>query len=303
MKKKWILGTRGSKLALTQTEMVVKELKSLYPECEFAVTIIKTTGDTVWDKPLHTIGEKGLFVKEIEEALQRGDIDLAVHSMKDLPTGLPAGLVIGAVLRREDPRDVLMSRTPLRFMELKPGARIGTNSLRRKSQILNCHRSVEIVPIRGNVDTRLRKMETLDLDGIILAFAGVKRLGYESSVKDILSLDTMAPPSGQGAIGIESRDGSEVLDFLKPLDNARSHHEVDIERMLQTMIGGGCSVPLGINAVIEGEELTLRATYGDEDGVSLIKVKETGNIRNVDGIVKNALRGLNISPPAEGIPG
>jgi hydroxymethylbilane synthase len=294
MKNIWIVGTRGSKLALVQTEMVVARLKSVYPECDFAAKTIKTTGDTVWDKPLHAIGEKGLFVKEIEEALQKREIDFAVHSMKDLPTDLPEGCVIGAVLKREDPRDALLSRTPLRFEDLNKQTRIGTNSLRRKSQILHHHPGVEIVPIRGNVDTRIRKMESLDLDGVILALAGVRRMGYEDSVRDVLSLDLMVPPSGQGAIGVECRDEPETLDFLKPLDDETTHREVDIERMLQTMIGGGCSVPLGINAVIDGENLVLRAAYGDEEGRSLAMVKESGALKDAVDVLKTVLKRLNI---------
>ncbi|HEY3277741.1 MAG TPA: hydroxymethylbilane synthase [Syntrophorhabdaceae bacterium] len=295
MKKRWILGTRGSKLALTQTGMVVAELRSLYPEWEFTTKIIKTTGDTIWDKPIHTIGEKGLFVKEIEEALEKGEIDLAVHSMKDLPTGLPSGLVIAAVLKREDPRDALLSRSPLSFDTLKQGARIGTNSLRRKSQILHCHPGVKIIPIRGNVDTRIRKMDDLDLQAIVLALAGIRRMGYEDSVRDILSLDILVPPSGQGAIGVESRDEAESIDLLKPLDHRESRKEVETERLLQTMIGGGCSVPLGINACIGSGELVVRAAYSDEQGLSLVRVKESGPVETAAQIVKRAFEGLNIT--------
>ncbi len=293
MKKKWTLGTRGSKLALRQTAMVIEELHTLYPACEFSVKTIKTTGDTVWDKPLHTIGEKGLFVREIEEALQKGDIDLAVHSMKDLPADLPEGLTIGAILKREDPRDALIASAPLAFTEIRPGSRIGTNSLRRKSQILHVHPSAEIVPIRGNVDTRIGKLATLDLDAVVLALAGVKRMGYMEWVKDVLSLDLMVPPSGQGAIGIESRNEEAALLLLEPLDHAPSRTEVTVERMLQTMIGGGCSIPLGINAALAGDDLTLRAAYGDENGLSLAMVKEAGKVSDTQEIVSAALRRLN----------
>ena len=292
MKKRWIIGTRGSKLALKQTEMVIRQLESFHPDCQFIPKTIKTLGDTIWDKPLQTIGEKGLFVKEIEEELRQGVIDLAVHSMKDLPTDLAPGLAVAAVPKREDSRDVFISLTLKDIGEIREGSRIGTNSLRRKSQLLHSRKGVIIVPIRGNIDTRIKKIETLSLDGIILAFAGVKRMGFEELVRDVFSLDTMVPPSGQGAIGIEARQEQESFDLLKPLDDPMSRQEVVIERRLQAMIGGGCSIPLGINASIAGDELTLRAAYGDEHGVSLRRTKESGHVERADEIIAAALRAL-----------
>ena len=292
MRKRWTLGTRGSKLALTQTGMVVAELQSHYPDCEFITKTIKTTGDTIWDKPLQTIGEKGLFVKEIEQELSQGIIDLAVHSMKDLPTDLAPGLAVAAVPKREDPRDVFISPSLKDIGAIQEGSRIGTNSLRRKSQLLHSRKGVVVIPIRGNIDTRIRKIETLSLDGIILAFAGVRRMGFEEMVSDVFSLDEMVPPSGQGAIAIETREEQEAFDLLGPLDDAVSRREVAIERRLQAMIGGGCSIPLGINASISGDELTLRAAYGDENGVSLRNVKESGHAGEADEIIAAVLRAL-----------
>ena len=275
MKKKWTVGTRGSKLALKQTEIVIQALKRLYPynefAMEFAVKIIKTTGDTVWDKPLYLIGGKGLFVKEIEDALLKNEIDMAVHSMKDLPTELENGLVIGAILEREDPRDVFISSTHGSIQDITEGSRIGTSSMRRKSQLLHFRRGLEVVPLRGNVDTRIKKLHSHDLEGIILAYAGVKRMGFDSFIKEVLPFEIMVPPSGQGAIGIETRDESDSVKLLKPLNHKNTFREVIIERELQSMIGGGCQVPLGINASITNNILTLHVVLGREDGELLIK--------------------------------
>jgi len=292
MKRKWTIGTRGSKLALTQTDLVMEQLRLLHPDIEFVAKIIKTTGDTIWDKPLQSIGEKGVFVKEIEDELQRGEIDFAVHSMKDLPGELAPGLAIGTVLRREDPRDAFISFTLPDFSQVGRGSRIGTNSLRRKSQILNRIKGIEIVPIRGNIDTRIKKIETLGLDGIVLALAGVKRMGFEPLVKDVFSLDMMVPPSGQGAIAVETRNEETLIDLLRPLDDPDSGYEVTIERRVQGMIGGGCSVPLGINAAVNGDGLTLRIAYGDEDGVSLVRITESGTRAMADAICARAVERL-----------
>ena len=271
MKKKWTVGTRGSKLALKQTEIVIQALKKLYPYNEFAIKIIKTTGDTVWDKPLHLIGGKGLFVKEIEDALLVNEIDMAVHSTKDLPAELENGLVIGAVLEREDPRDVFISSIYESIRDIPEGARIGTSSTRRKSQILHFKRGLEIVPLRGNVDTRIKKLHSHALDGIILAYAGVKRMGLDSFIKEVLPFEIMVPPSGQGAIVIETRNESDSIKLLKPMNHENTFREITIERELQSMIGGGCQVPLGINASIAGNTLTLHVVLGREDGELLVK--------------------------------
>ena len=244
----------------------------------------------MWDKPLQAIGEKGLFVKEIEEELLKGTIDIAVHSMKDLPTETAPGLTIAAVLTREDPRDAFVSPKMVQFGEIGEGSRLGTNSLRRKSQILSMKPGVTVVPIRGNIDTRIRKIEALALDGIILAMAGVKRMGFQDLVRDILPLDIMVPPSGQGAIGVETRQDRETVDFIAPLDDLSSRKEVTLERKLQSMIGGGCSIPLGINASIAGEDLVFSASYGDENGVSLVRARESGSLDDADTILLSVLR-------------
>jgi len=290
MKKKWIIGTRGSKLALKQTEIVVKNLEYLYPDNQFLIKTIKTTGDTIWDTPLHLIGGKGLFVTEIEEKLLNKEIDMAVHSMKDLPTELKEGLIIGAVLKREDSRDVFISFTHDSIKDIKHEARIGTSSLRRKAQILHYNSKIEVVPLRGNVDTRIKKIKTQSLDGIILAYAGVKRMGLEGYIKEILPLDVMIPSSGQGAIGIEIRNKDEVFELLKPINHENSFYEVSIERKLQSKIGGGCHVPLGINATLSDEILTINVALGNEDGKPLIKEKQVGNKENADELISNVLK-------------
>lgn len=290
MKKRWIIGTRGSKLALKQTEIVVKNLEYLYPDNQFLIKTIKTTGDTIWDTPLHLIGGKGLFVTEIEEKLLNKEIDMAVHSMKDLPTELKEGLTIGAVLKREDSRDVFISFTYDSIKDIKHEARIGTSSLRRKAQILHYNSKIEVVPLRGNVDTRIKKIKTQSLDGIILAYAGVKRMGLEGYIKEILPLDVMIPSSGQGAIGIEIRNKDEVFELLKPINHENSFYEVSIERKLQSKIGGGCHVPLGINATLSDEILTINVALGNEDGKPLIKEKQVGNKENADELISNVLK-------------
>lgn len=290
MKKNWIIGTRGSKLALKQTEMVIGLLKAFYPDHSYQTKIIKTTGDTVWEKPLHLIGGKGLFVKEIEEELLAESIDFAVHSMKDMPTEIDDKLCIGAVLKRENPHDVFLSLRHESLRAVNAGGTIGTNSLRRQSQILAYHDAVRVVPLRGNVDTRIKKMTTENLDGIVLAYAGVKRMGFGQHIKEILPLDVLVPPSGQGAIGVETRRNSDLLAMLTPLNDPVSLHEVSIERELQTKIGGGCHVPLGINASISEDLLTLRVAFGLENGTMLVKDRQDGHVRDAESLVGNVLR-------------
>lgn len=292
MKKNWIVGTRGSKLALTQTNIVIAALRALYPSFEFEARVIKTTGDSVWDTPLYLIGEKGLFIKEIEEALVREDVDLAVHSMKDLPTDLAPGLTIAAMLRREDPRDGFISLKHDRLMDVPRGARIGTSSMRRKAQLLASRPDLDIVPLRGNVDTRLRKLETQELDGIVLACAGVKRMGLEDRIKEILPFDLMVPPSGQGAIGIETRAGSDAANLVAPLDDEATRLEVGLERAFQVGVGGGCSVPLGVSARLSGDRVTVRAVFGSEDGGIIFKESAEGSRDEGERLVERLLEGL-----------
>lgn len=292
MKKHWTVGTRGSKLALTQTNIVIGALQALYPSFEFETRVIKTTGDSVWDTPLYLIGEKGLFIKEIEEALVRDDIDLAVHSMKDLPTELAHGLSIGAMLPREDPRDAFISLKHDHLADVPRGAGIGTSSMRRRAQLLSSRPDLEIVPLRGNVDTRLRKLEEQGLDGIILAYAGVKRMGLASRVREMLPFDTMIPPSGQGAIGIETRAGGDAAHMVAPLDSDATRFEVGLERAFQVGVGGGCSVPLGVNAELSGNRVTVRAVFGGEDGTIVFRENAEGARDEGERLVARLLEGL-----------
>ncbi len=206
------IGTRGSQLALYQANWVKEQLLRTHPQLKVTLIKIKTTGDKIQDVPLAKIGGKGLFVKEIEEALIKKRIDLAVHSIKDVPTDLPEGLHLSAITKREDPRDVFISRDKTPLKELRQGARIGTSSLRRQAQLLHFRADFEMVPLRGNLDTRLKKLETMNLDGIVLALAGVRRLGLENRITEILPTETSLPAIGQGALGIETRMGDEEVE-------------------------------------------------------------------------------------------
>ncbi len=288
MKKRIIVGTRGSMLALVQTDIVIKKLQNTYPENEFIIKTIKTTGDSIWDKPFNLIGGKGFFVKEIEDALLKNEIDIAVHSMKDLPSELEKGLVIGAVLEREDPRDVFISENYGSIRDIRHGARIGTGSVRRKSQLLYFMDGLDIVPIRGNVDTRIKKLHSQKLDGIVLAYAGVKRMGFDGFIREVIPLDIMVPPSGQGAIGIETRGENDFIEFLSPINHLDTQNEVAVERKLQSMIGGGCQVPLGINAFIKNQTLTLHMVLGKEEGGIIFKESFVDSFNNADKLVLHA---------------
>lgn len=273
MKNKWVVGTRGSRLALIQTMIVIEALKKAHPGHEFDIRTIKTTGDNVWDTPLHLIGGKGLFVKEIEEQLSSGGIDMAVHSMKDMPAELGKGLRISAVPTREDPRDAFVSTKHGCLDDLTEGCRVGTGSMRRKAQLLRHRRGVNIVPLRGNVETRIKKIERDNLDGIILAYAGLKRMGLEGLVTEIISCETMVPTCGQGAIGIETRRGDGIEVLLETINDERSQGEVAIERAILARVGGGCHVPLGIHARVEEGRVTLYLSLGSEDGDILVQEK------------------------------
>jgi hydroxymethylbilane synthase len=289
MRTKWIVGTRGSRLALKQTELTIAALKNVYPDFDFPIKIIKTTGDTVWNTPLNLIGGKGIFVKEIEEALLKNEIDIAVHSMKDLPTELGKTLVIGAILKREDPRDVFISLTYENIRSIENRAKIGTSSIRRKSQILCFNHNIEVVNLRGNVDTRIRKLKEQGLDGIILAYAGVKRMGFDQHIKEILPFDIMLPPAGQGAIGIEIRNETEALRMLKPINHDNSFLEITIERKLLAAMGGGCQTPLGINAKVMDDKIELHVVLFKENGNISVKGKLESPINLPNELVAKAL--------------
>ncbi|MBI5582333.1 MAG: hydroxymethylbilane synthase [Deltaproteobacteria bacterium] len=271
------IGTRGSPLALTQANWVKNRLTERHPGLEVELRIIKTQGDKIQDVPLAQVGGKGLFVKEIEEALLTREVDLAVHSMKDMPGELPPGLKIGAVPEREDPRDVFLSREPIRFEEVPLRGKIGTSSLRRKAQLLFQRPDLEVLSLRGNLDTRIRKMETLDLDGIILAAAGLHRLGLGERIRHYLEPEFCLPAVGQGALALEIRDPDpgtwEWIAFL--------HHEetslcTRAERAFLKRLEGGCQVPLAGQARIAGDRLILTGLIAGLEGEALFREQQAG---------------------------
>ena len=265
------LGTRGSELAMCQARSVAWLLQKSHVELSVKIRKISTVGDKVQDAPLARIGGVGLFVKEIENALLAEDIDLAVHSCKDLPTDVPENLVIAAYGTREDPRDVFIGAAAS-LDDIPEGGRIGTSSLRRRSQLLSLRPDLELVDIRGNVDTRIRKIEELGLDGTILAAAGVKRLEREDEVAFYFSIDEMIPAVGQGVIAIETRDNDPAVQNLVSIHNHDdSAVAVKAERALMKRLEGGCQVPIGAHATVQAKGLCLRAYLGSVDGGKSIR--------------------------------
>lgn len=272
-----VIGTRGSKLALWQAEWVHARLRELEPGLSVSLKRIKTTGDKILDTPLAAIGGKGLFIKEIEDALLRGEIDLAVHSMKDVPTHVPEGLEILAIPEREDPRDVLISRGGIAFDRLGAGSRIGTSSLRRQAQLLHIRPDLCIQILRGNVDTRLRKLEAGEFEGIILAAAGVQRLGWTDRVTEYLPPDVCLPAIGQGALALEGRASDAfVRDVAARLDHRPTRLAVTAERALLERLEGGCQVPIAAHATISGDTLKMTALVASVNGRRLIRDSTQG---------------------------
>jgi len=274
-----VIGTRGSKLALWQAEWVHARLRQMEPGLLVSLKQIKTTGDKILDTPLATIGGKGLFVKEIEDALLRGEIDLAVHSMKDVPTRLPDGLEILSIPEREDPRDVLISRDGVMLDRLAAGARIGTSSLRRQAQLLNVRPDLSIHMLRGNLDTRLRKLEAGEYDGIILAAAGLRRLGWADRVTEYLSPDVCLPAIGQGALALEGRvDDAFVRELTERMEHRPTRLAVTAERALLERLEGGCQVPIAAHATIENDRLSMSALVAGVNGRCLIRDAIHGSV-------------------------
>lgn len=281
------IGTRGSQLALWQAQFVKGQLAHHFPDIEVNLKIIKTTGDAILDRSLVGLG-KGVFTKEIEVALHNGEIDLAVHSLKDLPTELPEGLCIAAIPPREDPRDVLITYTGSSLEDLRSGVKIGTTSPRRKAQLLHIRPDLQVVDVRGNVDTRLRKLHETDLDGIILAAAGIIRLQKEDSITQYFDTDQMVPAVGQGALAIEARNNDSVVEkLLAPLNDETTAAEITAERTLLKCLGGGCQLPIGAYAKrIEDEKLSLIGTVCHPEGKLRIVEKAVGNIDNSEHLGK-----------------
>lgn len=261
------LGTRGSQLALRQSRQVASLLESAQPDLKVEIKIIKTIGDKILDVALSKIGDKGLFTKEIEKELLNGEIDIAVHSLKDLPSELPPDLFIAAVLEREDPRDVLLSHKRYKLAKLPRGASIGTSSLRRIAQLKAWRNDLRLVDIRGNVETRIRKMQEQDLDGIILAAAGVKRLGLEEMISDYLPIDLVLPAVGQGMIAIEARaEDQDTLELLKRINHPASFLAAQAERAFLNELEGGCQVPVASLAVLQAGKIHIQGLIASLDG-------------------------------------
>ncbi len=277
LKRKFTIGSRGSRLALWQTNFVKNALERAFPEINLDVKIIKTTGDKLLDVALSKIGDKGLFTGQIETALLNREIDLAVHSLKDLQTVQPDGLTIGAVSKREKPNDVLISKKYGSIDELPEGAWVATGSLRRKSQLLNYRPDLQIFEIRGNVPTRLKKFEESDLDAMILAFAGVHRLNLDAHIAQIIPFEIMLPAVGQGALAVEIRQSdAEVSALLKVLNDEETSICISAERAFLRMLEGGCQVPIGANAVVQTDEIHLEGMVGTLNGDINLRKKIIG---------------------------
>ncbi len=281
MYKSITIGTRSSKLALWQAKHVKEELLKHFPDLEIELKEIKTKGDHITDVALSKVGGKGLFTKEIEDALLKGGIDLAVHSLKDLPTKLPEGLKIGAVLTRENPCDVLISKNKVKFKKLTSGAKIGTSSLRRIAQLKAIRADLEYMDLRGNLDTRIKKLESGEYDGIILAYAGVKRLGFENLISEHFSTTEIFPAVGQGTLVVEIRENDlEIEGIIFSLNNYESHISALCERSFLERLQGGCQVPIGAISEIKNDEIIIKGIVTSLDGKRIIKGENNGKIEN-----------------------
>ena len=270
------IGSRGSPLALWQANWVKDLLLGHHSDLAVDIKIIKTSGDRIQDVPLAKIGGKGLFVKEIEEGLLKREVDFAVHSMKDMPIIFPVNLCIACVTKRENPFDALISRNDIKLDDLPKRAKIGTGSLRRMSQLLYYRPDLNLVPLRGNLETRLKKLETEGLDAIILAAAGLIRLGWKDCITEIIPPEILLPAMGQGAVGIETRKNdvdNQIL--LADMDDEQTHYALDAERALVSQLEGGCNVPIGSFATLNGDQITLRGLVASLDGKTMYKKELT----------------------------
>lgn len=293
MKDKLIIGSRGSRLALWQTDFVKRSLENSFPEKKFEIKIIKTTGDKLLDVALAKIGDKGLFTKQIETALLANEIDLAVHSLKDLQTEQPENLMIGAVSKREKPNDVLISTKYSSIDELPLGAKVATGSLRRKSQLLSFRRDLQIFEIRGNVPTRIKKFEESDLDAMILAYAGVHRLELDSYIKQIIPFETMLPAVGQGAMAVEIRkEDVEVQKVVATLNDRETLDCVTAERAFLRRLEGGCQVPIAGFAQLTDGKLLLKGLVGNLDGSINLQDEIFGQTKDAELLGKNLAENL-----------
>lgn len=287
------IGTRKSALALWQAEFIKSELQRLNPSITVELVHFNTKGDRILEKPLAEVGGKGLFTAELEAAMHAGDIDIAVHSLKDMPTELPQGLTLGAISKREVPYDALISPQYKTLDKLPKGARIGTSSLRRQAQLLHRRPDLKIEVIRGNVQTRLNKIETEGLDGVILAQAGLKRLGLDHQITQVFTADEMIPAVGQGALAIECRaDDVEMLDMLSLIDDESTRLAVEGERSFLNQLNGNCQVPMGVHGTIEKGQLTLKALIASTDGKTVYEGELSGPATKSVMLGKNLAKAL-----------
>lgn len=278
MKAELKIGTRQSLLALWQSNFIAGELRKEYPNCEVTLKKIVTKGDRILDVPLAQIGGKGLFTKEIEEELLDGTVDLAVHSLKDMPTVLPEGLCLTVITSRANVGDAFVSNKYNSFAELPQGAVLGTSSLRRRAQLLAARPDLKIVDLRGNVDTRLRKLDEGNMDAIILAAAGLQRLGHGDRIKEIIPTSVCLPAVGQGALAIECRtDNTEVREMLAFLNDKATKQATDAERAFLGLVEGGCQVPIGVHAEVQDNEIKIEAIIASLDGSTVLRNTISGD--------------------------
>lgn len=301
IERKLKVGTRGSKLAIKQTHLVLEKLRGFFPEIVFEIKIIKTTGDIFQKQDFGNIYGKGIFVKEIEEALLRKEIDIAVHSLKDLPTDLPDELKIAAILPRDNPEDVIIAKNNKFFSELPIGAKIGTSSLRRKVQLLQLRQDLKIIPLRGNVTTRLQKLYKSDLDAIVVARAGLERLGLQHLISEIFSPEVIIPAVGQGAIAVEIRKDNEfAIEVLEGLNHIETEYAVRAERAFLRELGGGCRTPIAAHATIVDYEIFLDAMVASPDGSQYFRASTFGLAINPEEVGKKLAQQI-LSMGAESI--
>jgi hydroxymethylbilane synthase len=286
MSKKTVrIATRSSNLAVWQAEFVKARLQALYPDLEVELVKMKTQGDIILDTPLAKVGGKGLFVKELELGMLEGRADLAVHSMKDVPVDFPEGLHLPVICKRADPHDAFVSNHYRTLDDLPQGARLGTSSLRRECQVRSVRPDLEVLPLRGNVNTRLAKLDAGEFDAIILASAGLKRLGFDDRIRSALSPEQSLPAIGQGALGIETRtDDEDINALIEPLHCPETATVLEAERALNRRLAGGCQVPIAGYGILKGDQLWLRGLVGRPDGTQVLKAEIHGSAEEAESL-------------------
>lgn len=290
---KLIIASRESRLAMWQAESVQAQLQALYPQCVIEILGMTTRGDQILDRALSKVGGKGLFVKELEAAMAEGKADLAVHSLKDVPMELPAGFSLAAILEREDPRDAFVSNDFASLNDLPDGAVVGTSSLRRQALITAQFPHLIVRPLRGNLDTRLKKLDQGDYAAIILAAAGLKRLGLSNRIRNVLAPEQSLPAAGQGAMAIELLTSrTDLAAWLSPLNHAQTALTVHTERAVSKAFGGSCEIPLAAHAVIEGCKLRLRALVATPDGKRVAQTDLTGDVSAPEALTRQVVAAL-----------